>query len=136
MTTILGTSTLAPTSAQPATPPQETATLVATIIDVDSGVIVRLEGQAGIVGLERLQFVFARVIARRTRLAVLDLTHLTSLSSLAMGQLVRLRRDLARWNGRVKIASCPPLIREVLEVARLASFFEYHATVEEALSAV
>jgi anti-anti-sigma factor len=136
MTAIPSTSPLAPVHAQPASPPRERATLVATISDLDGGVLVRIEGEAGTVGLDRLEFVFARVIARRTQLAVLDLTHLTFLSSLAMGQLVRLRRDLGRWNGRVKIASCPPLIREALEVARLTGFFELHATVEEALSAV
>jgi anti-anti-sigma factor len=136
MTTIFGTSVLAPVDAQPAPSPRERATLMATIIDLDGGVVVRIEGEAGIVGLDRLEFVFARVIARRTRLAVLDLAHLTCLSSLGMGQLLRLRRDLGRWDGHVKIASCPPLIREALEIAKLADFFEFHATVEEALSAV
>jgi anti-anti-sigma factor len=99
------------------------------------GILVRLEGEAGTLGLDRLEFVFARVIARRTRLAVLDFTRLTFLSSLAMSQLVRLRRDLGRWNGRVTIGGCPPLIREALAVAKLADFFAFHATVEEALSA-
>jgi anti-anti-sigma factor len=69
-------------------------------------------------------------------LAVLDLSQVTFLSSLGMGLLVRLSRDLGRWNGRVKIANCPPAIREALEVARLMDFFQFHATVDEALSSV
>jgi anti-anti-sigma factor len=119
-----------------AVPLGEKAKLIATLIDLDGGVLVRVEGEARTFGLEQFQFVLARVIARRARLAVLDLALLTFLSSLAMGQLVRLRRDLDRWNGRVKIAGCPPLIREALEVARLADFFEFHGTVEEAFAAV
>jgi anti-anti-sigma factor len=107
-----------------------------TISDFDGGVLVRLEGEAGILGLEKLQFAFARVIARRSRLAVLDLSQLTYVTSLAIGQLVRLQRDLGRWNGRVKIASCPAVIREVLEVVKVADFFGFHASVEEAISAV
>jgi anti-anti-sigma factor len=106
-----------------------------TISDFDGGVLVRLEGEAGVVGLERLQFAFARVIARRTLIAVLDLSRLTFVSSLAIGQLVRLRRDLNRWNGCVKIASCPPVIRDALQTAGVADFFGFHASVEEALSA-
>jgi len=136
MTTTLGTSPLAPVDAQPAPLPRERATLVVTISDLDSGVLVRLEGEAGTLGLQRLQLVFARIIARRTRLAVLDLSHLTFLSSLAIGELMRLRRDLGRWNGLVRIASCPPLIRAVFELARLTDFFAFHASVEEALAAV
>ena len=114
--------------------PSQRRNLAATIIDLACGVIVRIEGDVGIAGLEKLQFAFARVIARRTPLAVLDLSQVTSLSSLGMGQLVRLSRDLSRWKGRVTIANCPPAIREALEVARLMDFFQFHATVDEALS--
>ena len=108
--------------------------LAATIIDLDCGVLVRIEGYAGIAGLEKLQFAFTLVIARRTPLAVLDLSQLTFISSLGMGQLVRLSRDLGRWKGRVRIVNCPPAIREALEVARLLDFFQFHATIDEALS--
>jgi anti-anti-sigma factor len=133
MTTNLEAS---PQAAVDARPVQEKPALAATIIDLDCGVLLRIEGDAGVVGLEALQFAFARVIARRALLAVLDLGHLTFVSSLAIGQLVRLSRDLNRWNGRVRIASCPPMIRETLEAARVASFFVFHASVEEAISAV
>ena len=83
-----------------------------------------------------MQLALTRVLARRPLLAVLDLSQLTSVSSLALGLLVRFRRDLGRWNGRVTIANCPVVIREVLQVTRLADFFEFHATVEDALWAV
>jgi anti-anti-sigma factor len=123
-------------AAPPARLLRDSSTLLATLMDLDCGVLVRIEGEAGIVGLEKLQFAFARVIARRSRLAILDLSGLTSLSSLAIGQLVRLHRDLGRWDGRVKIARCPAVIREVLEVAKVADFFGFHTSVEEAISAV
>jgi hypothetical protein len=38
-------------------------------LDLDCGALVRSEGDARIVGLEKLQFAFAQLIARRTRLA-------------------------------------------------------------------
>jgi anti-anti-sigma factor len=136
MTTLLGTNPLADLNTRTERSPQERTTLATTVNDLDCGVLVRIEGEAGTVGLEKLQFAFARLIARRTRLAILDLAQLTFLSSLAMGQLVRLHRDLNRWNGRVKIASCPTAIREALDVAGLLGFFEFHATVEEALASV
>jgi anti-anti-sigma factor len=110
-------------------------TLAATIIDLDCGIVVCLEGEAGVIGLERMQIAFARVAARRARLAVLDLARLTFMSSLAIGQLVALRRDLDRWNGRLKLAACPPTIHEVLEKTGLSKFFEFHPSVEEAIAA-
>jgi anti-anti-sigma factor len=133
--TTLVTSCPAIADAPGACRPQEWTTLVATIIDLDCAVLVRIEGEAGVTGLEKLQFAMARVIARRTTLAVLDLSPMTFLSSLAMGQLVRLQRDLKRWNGRVKIAGCPLAMREALDVARVADFFEFYSTVEQALMA-
>ena len=136
MTTIPEASPLAAAHARAARPPQERATLAVTISDFDGGVLVRLEGEAGIIGLDKLAFAFTRVLARRVRLAVLDFSHLTFLSSLAMGQLVRLSRDLGRWNGRVQIASCRPEIREALELARLTEFFGFLVSVEEAGAAV
>jgi anti-anti-sigma factor len=111
------------------------AQLTPTITVLDRGVIVRLAGKAGILEVETLTQAFAQVVARRPLLAVLDLSQLTSLSSLAIGELVRLRRDLGRWNGRVTIASCPAAIRRTLEVACLADLFPFHTTVVEALSA-
>ena len=133
MTTILEASPLAAAHARAARPRQESTTLAVTISDFDGGVLVRLEGEAGIIGLDKLAFAFTRVLARRVRLAVLDFSHLTFLSSLAMGQLVRLSRDLARWGGRVKIACCRPLVRGALETARLGCFFEFTGSVEEAI---
>jgi anti-anti-sigma factor len=123
----------APASAVTAPPAQNKAPLVATIFDLDFGVIVRVEGEAGVVGIEQLGFACARVTARRAALAVLDLAELTFLSSLGMGQLVRLSRDMSRWGGRVKLAGCRPEIREALETARLGCFFEFTASVEEAI---
>jgi anti-anti-sigma factor len=133
MGTTVEASTPAPVNASPEAPAQQKVPLVATIFDLDFGVIVRVEGEAGVDGIDKLGLALARVIARRTPLAILDLAELIFLSSLAMGQLVRLSRDLARWGGRVKIASCRPLIREALETARLATFFEFTCSVEEAI---
>ena len=133
MDTTLGASAPASANASPEAPVQEKAPLVTTIFDLDFGVIVRVEGEAGVDGIDKLGLALARVIARRAPLAILDLAELIFLSSLAMGQLVRLSRDLARWGGRVKIACCRTLIREALETARLGCFFEFTGSVEEAV---
>ena len=101
------------------------------------GVLLRLEGAVGVHAVDRMPFIvmLMRLVARRPPLVVVDLSGVTFLSSLAIGALVGLRRDLGRWGGRVKLAAIPPMIYESLKTSRLDTLFEICATVEEAQDA-
>jgi anti-anti-sigma factor len=107
--------------------------LAVTINELPQGVVLRLEGSASFNNLDQLQFALIRLVARRMPLAVLDLSELTFIASLAMGVLVTFRRDLGRWGGRVRIAGARPEIYEALQVAGLTDVFEFYPTVEEAI---
>jgi anti-anti-sigma factor len=85
--------------------------------------------------MDRLLVVCTRLGACRVLLAVLELSELTLLSTLAMGALVSLRRDLGRWGGRVRLAATPPSIHDALTAAGLTDLFEFYRSVEEALAA-
>jgi anti-anti-sigma factor len=115
--------------------PRPKAALVVRITDLDRAVVVSVAGEASADNLQPLEFARARLLARRVPLAVLDCSALTLLSSLAMGMLIGLRRDLGRWQGRLKLACVGARIEEALQVARLFDLFEAHATVEQALAA-
>jgi anti-anti-sigma factor len=123
------------TSKSPAPRPESREALDIKISEQERGVVVCLSGYAGSTNLHTLEFTLIRLSARRVPLAVLDLSGLTLLSSLAMGMLVRFNRDLGRWQGRVKLAGVPAHIREALETAMLTTLFEIHATAEDALTA-
>jgi len=110
--------------------------LVVHITVRERAVVVSLAGEARSDNLQPLELALARLLARRVPLVVLDCSALTLLSSLAMGLLIGLRRDLGRWQGRVKLAGVSPLIEEALRVTRIIELFEVHATVEQALAAV
>jgi len=112
------------------------STLAVTITDLARGVVVRLEGKADMTTVDRLQFALIRLVARRVPLAVLDLSGLTFLSSLAMGALISLRRDLGRWGGCVKLVAVRPEIQDALQVAGVVDLFEFCATVEQATATV
>jgi anti-anti-sigma factor len=122
----------------PAAPPQRRpmAALTVRIIDPDQCVVVRVAGEASTDNLQPLEFALARLLARRVPLAVFDCSELTLLSSLAMGLLVGFRRDLGRWQGRVKLACVQPQVEAALRAARLTFLFDLHATVEQALAPV
>ena len=126
----------ATTLAAPAPRRQPMAALVVRITDLDRAVVVSVVGEASTDNLQPLEFALARLLARRVPLAVLDCSALTLLSSLAMGMLVGLRRDLGRWQGCVKLACLTPPIQDVLQATGLTELFEVHATVEEALATV
>jgi anti-anti-sigma factor len=130
------TSSSAEAGIIPAAPPQRRprAALTVRIIDLDGCVVVSVAGEASTDNLQPLEFALARLLARRVPLAVLDCSELTLLSSLAMGLLVGFRRDLGRWQGRVKLACVQPQVDVSLQAARLTFLFDLHATVEQALA--
>jgi anti-anti-sigma factor len=137
MTTTTGTGTANPGSVAPGFQRQgeAAAPFAVSIIDGPQGALVRLEGEANLTAVDQMQFALMRLIARRLSLAVLDLSGLTFLSSLGMGVLVRFRRDLARWGGRVLIAGVRPNVYESLQLTGLVPLFEFCATVEETVAA-
>ena len=107
------------------------------VVETAWGVLLRLEGEAGVHAVDRMPFIvmLMRLVARRPPLVVVDLSGLTFLSSLAIGALVGFCRELGRFGGRVKLAAIPPLIYESLKTSRLDMLFEVCATVEEAQAA-
>jgi anti-anti-sigma factor len=116
--------------------PASSSGLDVNIIDLGKSVVVRLDGKADMLTVDRMQFALVRLIARRVPLAVLDLSGLIFLASLAMGVLVTFRRDIHRFGGCVRLAGVRPEIHECLQVAGLADLFEFCASVEEATAAV
>ena len=106
-----------------------------TLTEVAGGVLLRLEGEARMLTVDQMQSAFVPLVARQVPLAVLDLSGLTFLASLAMGALVAFRRDLGCWGGRVKIVGIRPEIYESLQATGLHTLFEFCATVEEACPA-
>ena len=96
--------------------------------------MVSVAGEASTDNLQPLEFALACLVARRVSLAVLDCSALTLISSLAMGMLVSLRRDLGRWQGCVKLACVGPPIEQALRATKLTDLFQVHATLEQALT--
>ena len=109
--------------------------MIVRVSEAVGAVVVRLEGEARVSEVGRLQMPFLRLVARRVPLVVLDLTDLTLVSSLALVALVGLRRDLGRFGGRVRIAGARSAVAEVLESTRLCTLFASYATIEEAVAA-
>jgi anti-anti-sigma factor len=105
------------------------------VSEVGRAVVIRLAGEARVLEVARLQWPFARLVACRAPFVVVDVGDLTFISSLAMGALVALRRDLGRFGGHVTIVGARPTVYEALESTGLHLLFEFCPTVAEALAA-
>jgi anti-sigma B factor antagonist len=125
------------TSTQPLTDPGscQTREMIVRVSEAGQAVVVRLEGEVRVLEVPRLQVPLMQLVARKVPLVVLDLADLTFISSLAIGALVGLRRDLGRFGGRVRMAGVRPAVAEVLESTRVGTLFASYATVEEAVAA-
>jgi len=94
------------------------------------GLVVRVQGVAGVKQAGALEAGLANSMLRRPALVTLDVGKLRSISALAMGVLMNYRRGLLRANGRVRLAyPLQPAVREALERADLLHLFEKASTV-------
>ena len=85
---------------------------------------VAIRGEASFDQAEVLSAQLLRVPLDGTRLVVLDLAGLTSISSLAMGALVEYRRGLGRRGVEVRLANVQAQVWSALESAGLGKLFE------------
>jgi anti-anti-sigma factor len=132
-TTQVGGQAAVPTSRERAR--QDSTPFACTATDVKGGVVLHLEGYAGHDVVDEVLPALNRIVARQDPLVVVDLSSLVFLSSLAMWMLMRLRRDLARFQGRVRIACTTPDVYEEFQATRLNTLFEFYDTVDQALAA-
>jgi anti-anti-sigma factor len=106
-------------------------------IDVQpDGTIVRLKGSAAINAGKDLEITLTRLCAARPNLVVVDLSELSMMASLVMGQLVALQRSLARGGGKMRLTGVSPKVMGSLEHARLEKIFEFFPTVADALKVI
>ncbi|MDZ4828939.1 MAG: STAS domain-containing protein [Phycisphaerae bacterium] len=101
----------------------------------ESAVVVHLVGSADLSAEAALQREVTRLIAGRHKLVIVDLTNLSTIASLAIGQLLQLQRGLRSWGGCARIVNPNDDIRGVLVRARLTDVFPIHASVQAAIDA-
>lgn len=101
----------------------------------DGAVIAKLIGEASLATSGDLERGLMGVHARRPSRLVLDLSELTFIASLALGNLVELQqRVVGRNGGAVRAAGLRPEVRKAFEHARLDQLFPFSETVDQALS--
>lgn len=96
--------------------------------------IARLVGEASLATNDAMERGLMGLHALQPKYVVLDLSGLTFIASLAMGNLVSLQqRVVGRNDGWVKAAGLNAEVRRAFEHARLDQLFEITETVDEAM---
>lgn len=101
--------------------------------DVPGAVVLRLRGAAGMWAVAELERAVDAAIARRAPLAVLEVSGLDFVASLAMGQFLRLATSQRDAGGRTAAAGPSREIELALRRGRLDALIPIYPTLREAL---
>jgi anti-anti-sigma factor len=108
------------------------ATFTATT-SVDGDVVhLALVGSADLGAEPDLAAAATRISAMHPKHVVVDLSKLTMIASLAVGQLLQMLRGIKNRGGRMTIAAPTPEVRDVLVRCRMHDLVPFVASIEDA----
>ena len=99
------------------------------------GLIARIVGDMGVEQVDELDRQLHLLTVLKPKLAVLDLTRVGFISSMAIGALVRFRNQVAEGGGRVALAGMRKNVEDSFLYTGLERVFALHKSVAEAVDA-
>ena len=99
------------------------------------GLIVRIAGELGVDQIDELDRQLHLLVVLKPTLAVLDLTQVPFVSSMAIGSLVRFRNQVKEAGGRVALAGMQKNVADSFKYTGLEKVFALHKSVAEAVDA-
>jgi len=94
--------------------------------------LIRLVGEADGNEIPSLERAFTRALAARPDAVVVDLSGMTFMSSLGIGSLVTLHKEITRNGGRLRCAGPQPLVAEAFRRVRLYDLLDIRDSLEDA----
>ena len=92
--------------------------------DRDGVRLVTLQGEAGVAEAQELTSTIIDLAASRPKKLVFDLSRLTFISSLALGELASLADSLRRFECRMALAGASTMVKSALRRVRLDQAYE------------
>ena len=96
------------------------------------GLIARIAGQMGVDEVDELDRQLHLLAVLKPKLAVLDVSRVGFISSMAIGALVRFRNQIAESGGRVALAGMQKDVHDSFRHTGLDRVFALHGSVAEA----
>jgi anti-sigma B factor antagonist len=99
------------------------------------GLVARIVGDLGVDQVDELDRQLHLLTVLKPELAVLDLSRVSFISSMAIGALVRFRNQVAEGGGRVALAGMQKNVQDSFLYTGLERVFALHKSVAEAVDA-
>jgi anti-sigma B factor antagonist len=103
---------------------------------VQDKVVLRVAGRMDAESTQAFESHCESCISEGVTTLVLDLGNLTYVSSMGLGAIVRVAKQLGDGGGEVRICCLTGLVRQLFEITRLNNVFPTHDSVESALTGV
>ena len=100
---------------------------------VRNKVVLRVAGRMDAENSQAFETQCESCISEGVTMLVLDLGDLTYVSSMGLGAIVRVAKQLRDGGGEVRICCLTGLVRQLFEITRLNHVFPTHDSVESAL---
>ena|SRR5688572_17807695 len=98
--------------------------------------IVELHGEAGAAEAWEVAAVVKQLIETHPGKLVLDLSELSFISSMALGELIHLANEVAQYHGRIALAAMQRRVTGVLRLLHFEKRYELYDTVDAAVAAL
>src|SRR5262249_51849577 len=98
--------------------------------------IVHLRGDAGVGSVDTLSRQLLPITAQRPPLVVFELSGVTFIASLGLGEMMQFQRGLKRHGGEVRLVGLQPVVRDMITKCRLDSVLIMADSLDDALAAL
>ena len=98
-------------------------------------VVVAVDGDLDVIGAGALQRVMMQLSAEKPGVVIVDLSKVSLIASLAMGELMSCHHSLERRGGELRLAGASDLVSGALDRAKLLDQLKAYPSVDDALAA-
>ena len=102
--------------------------------DQGDAVVVEIGGELDMAAAESMQMALTRVVVRRPKLTVIDLSAATLIASVSMGAIIAFHGGVKLHGGKSRLVVPPGNVRESLRRARIDQVIDMFETVDAALA--
>jgi len=101
---------------------------------IDKYSVFILSGRADIIGAEKLEGEFKKLVAEGYKNIILDFSDVSYFSSTGMRVIIALKNKLDEINGSLKIIRISRMVEKILKALDLYDMYEVYDNIEQAIS--
>lgn len=101
---------------------------------INDFIVFFLSGRADIIGAEKLEIEFKKLIENGYRKVILDFSEVSYFSSTGMRVIIALKSNLDERNGKLRIIRMSRMVEKILKALDLYEMYEVYDNIEQAIN--